>query len=227
MSLERLISMETLATKQNMATIINKRFLIISSALLFVLISAPVSVLSQPNDTIDQTITKNFDVTGDGIDDDIVLNITGESWHKPITWTLTIVSGGKTIFEHKSYDKWLDENFNDKGYVDNTCTSYLECKKQYYLDNLLKHLIVTTDLSPNIHAYDRSNTGSIYTVAKKELMEKYSLSETNAMKTIEWMIKKLKTKKTPVLYVPISPVQNEFPRMFVDRVGKFVTIYEW
>ena len=91
----------------------------------------------------------------------------------------------------------------------------------------MKHLIVKTDLSPNIHAYDKSNSGSIHFVAKKDLIDKFHLSESEAIRTIDWMIEKLKTKETPVLYVPISPVQSEFPRMYVDRVGQFVTIYEW
>lgn len=206
---------------------INNRIIVVISAILLALTYAPSSAFSQTKGNIDQRIEKHIDVTGDGIDDDIILRIKGKSWNKPFKWTLTIVSKGKSIFEHKSDDTWLDAFFSDKGYVNDTCTSYLECKKQYYLNNLINNLIVKTDLSPNIHAYDKSNAGSIHTVARKELMDKFHLSEADAIKTIDWMIKKLKTKDAPVLYVPISPVQSEFPRMFVDRVGKFVTIYEW
>lgn len=145
----------------------------------------------------------------------------------PFKWILTISSKGKKIFEHKSDDKWLDAFFNDNGYVNDVCASYVECKKHYYLVDLIDHLVIETDLSPNLHAYSKNNEGSIYYVAKKELVEKFHLSEPDAAKTIDWMIKKLKTKKIPVLYVPISPVQTMFPQMYVDRVGSFVTIYEW
>jgi hypothetical protein len=206
---------------------INRRLIVVISVFLLALTSAPPSLLSQTKDNVDQRIEKHIDVTGDGIDDDIVLHLKGETWNKPFKWTLTIISRGKTIFEHKSGDTWLDAFFNDKGYVNKTCPSYLECKKQYYLKDLINNLVVKTDLSPNIHAYDKSNLGSIHSIAKKELMTKFHLSEAEAIKTVDWMINKLKTKETPVLYVPISPVQSEFPRMYVDRVGQFVTIYEW
>ncbi len=203
----------------------NRFFLLILTAQLVIFLGATGS--AQQNETVDQKLVKRIDVTGDRIDDEIILHIKGENWNKPFKWTLAIVSGGKTVFEHKSDDTWLDAFFNDKGYVNDTCASYLECKKQYYLNNLLKYLTIKTDLSPNIHAYDQSNSGSIHTVARKELMDKFHLSEAEAIKTVDWMIRKLKTKETSVLYVLISPGQSEFPRMFVDRVGKFVTIYEW
>lgn len=206
---------------------INNRLIVVISAILLALTYAPSSAFSQTKENIDKKIEKHMDVTGDGIDDDIILRIKGKSWNKPFKWSLTIVSKGKTIFEHKSDDTWLDAFFSDKGYVNDTCASYLECKKQYYLNDLINNLIVKTDLSPNIHAYDKNNSGSIHFIAKKELMDKFHLSESEAIKTIDWMIEKLKTKETPVLYVPISPVQNNFPRMFVNRVSKFVTIYEW
>jgi hypothetical protein len=206
---------------------INKIFIVAISALLLTMTYAPSSAFAQTKDNIDQRIEKHIDVTGDGIDDDLILHITGESWSRPFNWTLIIVSKGKTIFERKSDDTWLDAFFSDKGYVNETCASYLECKKQYYLKDLINALIVKTDLSPNIHAYDKGNSGSIHFIAKKELMDEFHLSESEANKTIDWMIEKLKTKETPILYVPISPVQSEFPRMYVDRVGQFVTIYEW
>jgi hypothetical protein len=205
---------------------INSRLLVVISVFLLPLTCAPPSVFSQTKDNVDQRIEKHIDVTGDGIDDDIVLHIKGESWNKPFKWILTISSKGKKIFEHKSDDTWLDAFFNDKGYVNDTCASYLECKKQYYSNDLMKYLIVKTDLSPNIHAYDKSNSGSIHIVAKKELLGKFHLSKPDVIETIDWMIEKLK-KKTLVLNVPISPVQSEFPRMYVDRVGTFVTIYKW
>jgi hypothetical protein len=121
----------------------------------------------------------------------------------------------------------MDKFFNDKEYVNDTCTSYIDCKKQYYLTEIMTHLFVKTDLSVNSHAFDRNNPGSIHTIAKQELMDKYHLSVTEALETVDWMITKLNTKQTQVLYVPRSPVMSELPRMYVDRVGAFVTIYQW
>lgn len=195
-------------------------------SIFFLLITAsPGFVMSE--ESVDQMIVKHIDVTGDGIGDDIILNIKGENWNKPFKWMLTISAKGKIIFKHTSDDTWLDKFFNDRGYVNETCKLYLECKKQYYLKDLPDHLIIKTDLSQNNHAYDKSNPGSVHFAAKKELTKTLKLSEAEATKTVEWMTKKLKTGQVPVLYVPKSPVQSEFPKMYVDKVGQFVTIYEW
>jgi hypothetical protein len=179
------------------------------------------------DERVNQVVVKHLDVTGDGIADEIRLDLKGENWNKPFKWTLTISAKGKVIFEHSSDDAWLDKFFNDSGYVNESCKSYLECKQQYYLKDLLDHLFVRTDLSPNYHAYDKSNSGSVYVVAKEELQKKFKLSTEEANKTVDWMVSKLKTGKVQVLYLPKSPVQSEFPRMYVDKVGQFVTIYEW
>lgn len=210
-----------------MNKIIHRGLISIISILMLTTLFFPSLGFTREKQNIDLSIEKHIDVTGGGIADDLLLRIKGESWNKPLKWTLTISSKGKKIFEHESDDTWLDKFFKDKGYVNDSCTSYLECKRQYYLHDLLDELVVKTDLSPNIRDFDKSSQGSIYVVAKKELLEKFHLSESDATKTINWMIEKLETKEVPILYVPISPVQSEFPRMFVDRVGKFVTIYEW
>jgi hypothetical protein len=179
------------------------------------------------DERVDQVVVRRFDVTGDGIDEEINLDIKGDNWNAPFKWTLTISTKGKTILNHSSDDAWMDKFFHDSGYVNVTCKSYIECKKQYYLKDLLDHLFVRTDLSPNFHTYDKSNSGSVYVVAKEELQKKFNLSAFEASKTVDWMVRKLKTSKVQVLYIPKSPVQSEFPRMYVDKAGQFVTIYEW
>jgi hypothetical protein len=194
---------------------------------LFILLTVVSPGFAASDERIDQVLVKHLDVTGDGIDDEIRLDIKGENWNTPLRWTLTISSKDKILFKHSADDSWLDKFFNDSGYVNDTCKSYLDCKKQYYMKDLLDHLFVRTDLSPNFHAYDKSNSGSVYAVAKAELQNKFKLSEEEANKAVDWMVSKLKTGKVQVLYVPKSPVQSEFPRMYVDRVGQFVTIYEW
>jgi hypothetical protein len=63
------------------------------------------------------------------------------------------------------------------------------------MKDLLDHLFVRTDLSPNFHAYDKSNSGSVYAVAKAELQNKFKLSEEEANKAVDWMVSKLKRVK--------------------------------
>ncbi|MFA7419824.1 MAG: hypothetical protein WCZ90_09075 [Melioribacteraceae bacterium] len=183
--------------------------------------------ISQTKNNIDQMFIRHIDVDGDGLEDDVNLYLNGEGWDKPLNWILSISTKGQVIFEHKSNDALIDSFFNDNAFVDQKCKSYLECKKKYYLEDLLYYLFIKTDLSQNMHAFDKNNTGSIYYVAKNELMTKYSLTETEANETVEWMIKKIKLNEVNILYIPLTPVLTELPRMFVNRVGKFVTIYEW
>lgn len=209
-----------------MANSFNSKLLVVSIVFIAV-ISVALLTFFRVKDSVDQKIEKYMDVTGDGIDDEIIIHIKGKSWEQPFTWTLTIVSNGKKVFEHESDDTRLDISFNDKGYVNDTCASYIACKKQYYLTEMRKHLFIKTDLSPTSHVFDRNNPGSIYTIAKQELMDKFHLCEADANKTVDGMVAKLKSKQVQVLYVPVSPVLSEFPRMYVDRVGTFVTIYQW
>jgi len=180
------------------------------------------TVASSP---VDEEIVKRMDVTGDGLDDEIRINIKGENWNKPFKWTLTIAAREKIVFTHSSDDTWLDKFFNDKGYVPGGCKTYLECKKEYYLTDLPGNLFSKTDLAVNSYVYDRKNAGSLYAVAKAELTGKFGLSAKNAGKTIEWMVNRLKMGQVQVLNVPRSPVQSESPRMYAAPVGQFVTIY--
>jgi hypothetical protein len=173
-----------------------------------------------------ETIFRNTDVTGDGIPEEIILRIYGYSWNEPIKWTLTIKAGNSIIFQHDSDDTWLDPFFADKGYVLD-CDDYLSCKQKYYKNNLLDGLVVVTDLSPNEHAFDEDNSGSIQVVARKELINKYHIPDDQASQIIESMISRLKNRKAQVLYVPISPVQNNFPIMYIPEIKGFITVYEW
>jgi hypothetical protein len=180
---------------------------------------------ASPGAPVDEVIVRRMDVTGDGIEDEIRINIKGENWNKPFRWTLKIAAKGKTVFTHFSDDAWLDKFFNDKGYVAGSCKTYLECKKEYYLADLPENLFSKTDLPLNSYAYDSKNTGSVYAVAKDELTGKLGLSAKNAVETIDWMVNRMKTGQVQVLNVPRSPVQSESPRMYVAPVGQFVTIY--
>lgn len=193
----------------------------------YLLILYPNCGFTQSIDNTNQTLIRHIDFTGDGVEDEIKIQLRGESWVKPLDWILTLSTKGKQIFERETNDAKIDSFFNDNAFVDGSCKSYLECKKQYYVKYLIANLFIKTDLSKNMHAFDKNNSGSIHYVAKNELVVKYNLSESEANETVEWMIKKIKSNKAYILYLPLSPVLSDLPRMFVDRVGKFVTIYQW
>lgn len=175
---------------------------------------------------VNETISREVDVIGDGTRELILLNLLGESWEKPFKWTLTIKAKGRVIFEYQSDDTWLDAFFAEEGYIQG-CADYLSCKKKYYEEDILKWLVIVTDLSHNKHTFERSNPGSIHVVARTELVEKYRLSESRASQIVESMISRLRSGQPPVLYVLISAVQSNFPIMYVPEVNGFVKVYEW
>jgi hypothetical protein len=166
--------------------------------------------------------SRRLDVTGDGVDDEIRLSLSGKDWNNPIKWTLTVVSNGKIVFEHSADDAWLDKFFNDKGYVDDKCANYLWCKKQYYLEDMLKGRF--THSKPSKMRDDGRYWEEVGRTSQKELTTKFSLSAKEAETTSDWIIERLKTQNVELLNVPISPVQSGEVAMYVPRVKYFVII---
>ena len=179
------------------------------------------------NAKVDYILTRSCDITGDGQEDQIILRIQGQDFMHPFTWRLEIRSGETSIFRHQSNDTWLDENFNDKGYVFADCDGYVECKQKYYFEMLLDGLISTEKLSQENRVFDRTSARSIHVVAREYLSNVCRVPEDKTAEIVQKMIERLKSGKAVVLNVPISPVQNQFPRMYVEEVGQFVPIYEW
>jgi hypothetical protein len=176
---------------------------------------------------VDQVITRNIDVTGDGLKDRIVIHLKGANWRSPFQWSLRIYSEGKLVFSHDSDDVGLDRFFADRGYVDDGCGSYLKRKQEYYLHYLPDGLVVIDGFAQDGSTFDKANSGSIYAVAQQELTEKFKLSPSAASRSVGRIIENVRSRKSPALSVPISPVQGEYPRMFVEEVGAFVTVYRW
>ena len=178
------------------------------------------------NAKIDETLTKYLDVTGDGQDDRIILRIRGRDFTHPFTWSLEIESNGKCVFRHESDDAWLDRFFHDVGYVDD-CNGYVGCKRKYYFHDLLEFMFIRTDLSGNPHAFDEANSGSIHTIGRKHLTDVCRVSDKTASDIVRRMMDQIQSGKAVLLYVPISPVHSEIPRMYVSEVERFVPIYQW
>jgi hypothetical protein len=178
---------------------------------------------------VERTIERTIDVTGDGVPDRIVLKISADTWQTPIKWSLSILSKGKVVYSYFSDDTWLDKFFNDRDFMNKTCTGYLDCKKKYYLTDLMKGVaeIDFRPPDPDSRFFDKVRAGSIYNTAGKELIEKYHFTESEAFQTVDLMVSKIKAGKAILINIPVSPVQVQFPRMYCDKVGAFLVIYEW
>jgi len=181
-----------------------------------------VSAGSQ-TEPVNEVLTKREDVTGDGVPDEIRLNLVGAGWDQPFKWTLSIISNNILVYEQSVDDAWLDRFFNDKGYVNEECPDYLSCKKQYYLEDLFKYRFGRVE-SKN-EPLNSEYVDDIRRVAKDSLLVKYRLTPAEAERTIKWMVDHIKSGRAVIFNVPISPVQGGCSQMYVPRVGRFVTIY--
>ncbi len=183
-------------------------------------------------DKVLQTMTREVDVTGDGKKDRIELRLMGESWSSPLKWTLTIPSLGRTVFTYESDDAWLDRFFNDEGYVDDTCGSYLACKKLYYLHGILDGLVDKSLVKPgwfDSYAAEcpecvKGTPGSIYEVLTGQLTTTYKLPPKEADAVVAWIIGELKGGRAILVFVPISAVEMDHPRIWVPQVGAFLSL---
>jgi hypothetical protein len=72
----------------------------IHTLLFFLLLTLAFLGVAASDERADQLVVKHLDVTGDGIDDEIRLNIKGENWNTPLNRTLTIAAKGTIIFKH-------------------------------------------------------------------------------------------------------------------------------
>jgi hypothetical protein len=141
-------------------------------------------------------------------------------------WILKIYDKKDLIFHISADDSFLDSFFNDHNFVQD-CTSYLECKKKYYFHDLFKNMVVRSDLSQNPYAFSKDNNSSIHYVARDEIVKRFGLSDEESKKIIEKLINRLKGGEISLLYIPISPVQTMFPKVYVTELRSFITVYEW
>lgn len=170
---------------------------------------------------VNEVNSSYLDVTGDGVPDEVRLNVSGKNWSAPFKWTLTIISGNKVVYERSADDAWLDKFFNDKGYVNGRCNGYFECKEQYYLKDMPSHIF---EQWHNKAGANSSWIGVMRAAAKDELVSKFKLTPKDATATVDRMAQRLASNKAQILYVPVSPVKSDSPRMYVPRVGSFVAI---
>jgi len=215
-----------LGTKQEEKKMICRTILLIA---IFILPNIAIGADNQNQNNslpIIETLTRNVDVTGDGTLDTIVLDLYGKNWETPFQWKLTIKDKDKAIFNYYSDDKYLDQFFAD-GVKDLECSEYLTCKKKYYENYILDHLIAIEDFSPDHEAYDKDYEGSIYVIAKKELIDVYHITDSQASKVIESMIRRLRKGKTLILNIAHSYVEDVDMKMYVPEVNGFVSIYSW
>jgi len=180
---------------------------------------------ASPPEPVNETLTRNVDVTGDGLADLISLDLRGAGWEQPITWTLTVESRGKIVLRHRSDDAWLDANFADPGFVAG-CSDYLSCKQKYYEKDLLRGVVALADLAQHRPPGQSVRLETAQKAARKDLMERLGVPEERAGRISAGMARRLGNGCVAVLNIPVSAVQSHPPVMYVPEMSGFVKILE-
>jgi hypothetical protein len=174
---------------------------------------------------IEKQITRSMDVTGDGIQDAIRLDVRGESLTSPFFWTLTIRSEGKEIFKYSGDGTWFNSFFGDDGYVSG-CTGYVACKEKFFYRDILD--LILPPSSYNVDAFvDEAASNSLYGLGRPYLKECCKVEGRNADIILAGMAARLRNSTAVVIQNYTSAMTlNPHAAMFVPEVGRFIPIYE-
>jgi hypothetical protein len=177
---------------------------------------------SQP---IEKRITRSVDVTGDGIEDVIMLHVRGESLTSPFFWTLTIRSEDREIFKYDGDGTWFNSFFDDVGYVSG-CTGYVACKEKFFYGDILD--LVLPPSSYNVDAFaDEAASNSLYGLGRPYLKKCCSVEGRDADIIVADMAARLRNGTAVVIQNYTSAMTlNPHAAMFVPEVGQFIPIYE-
>ncbi len=151
---------------------------------------------------------------------EVLLRITGESINKPLSWSVTVKDGSKTLFAATHDDTWLDGFFGDESYID-SCADYLSCKKKWYFtelpDLVFKGVFRTNKKTRSPEQWEISALRDL----AGDYLEKQNLTPTQRGKAIEEM-EHLLIQSYGQIILPKSPVEMDSSYMYVPTLGYFV-----
>ena len=174
---------------------------------------------------VDSTLTRVVDVTHDARPDTIILRVQGESLAHPLRWMLEIHSNAQIIFRHVSVDSAIDVNFGDSNFSPGRDRQ--QAKELYYFSTLLRRLVEPEHIQPNRYSmFNPAAPNGPYKDVPVEL-RKIGVNDARLIAAaVEGVVARLKAGAM-ILNVPISPAQNDFPRIYVPEVGRFVIFHKW
>lgn len=174
---------------------------------------------------IDRIFMAKGDITGEGLQDQLVMHVSSRSMTSPFTWTLVIKDPqGHVLLDLKTDDSHSDAFFGQRGYEED-CSDYVSCKQRYYFDDLPKAVFAC--LRPAKSGAGPASPGDIamQQVAAEFLAER-KISPVMQRAAIAEMQRTLSRPSVPILTVPMSPVQSGPPMIWVRTVHLFVPIYQ-
>ncbi len=185
-------------------------------------VSGPDSLIVSEEDISggDTTLIRMVDLTGDSVVDTIMLNLHLSSWNEPVTWELYIFHDCDTLFKVMADDSRIDRFYGDPEFM-YQCGSYLECKKKWYLEQLIDFPV--EKLEPGNERREFFLTfGKHY--AEMEDSE-YGPTQEEALANWQWLCEHYADK--PMVHFRVrSALESSTASMtFHPKLGKFVPLY--
>lgn len=192
------------------------------SFILLLLLSTVAS--ASENTTIDRVFEKSGDVTGDGVPEKINIHITAASIMAPFTWNVTITNmSGSIIFKAERNDAWLNDFFNDQGYMQN-CAGYKACKELYYFTYIPEAIfksITPSDSEWQMNDFMLTNMQQ----SANNFMTQNGLTDSDKIIAINEMRGILGAPGYHSLQLPFSAVQSDSPLIWVPSCHMFIPYY--
>lgn len=192
--------------------------------LVFGILSLTTTVLAaDAGAPIDQKLTREIDVTGDGVPEVIAVHLMAKDFNSPFRWTLTIASKGKVIYSVERDDEWLDELFKESDFVSN-CRGYEAYKRKYYFE-LLPRVIIPKTLYDEEGIMGDRGIGTIWEFGKEYLVSEAHIDDAKAEKIIAAVLKRYRESGLPLLSIAVSPVKSDSPMVYVEEIEGFMPVY--
>ena len=190
-----------------------------------------ISYASKPKNIVDkqinETISKTVDLTGDGIPENIYLNLHTQNMAYPVTWDLIIKSNGVTVYTYHSDDTQIDHIFNEPEiFGKGKCHDYISCKRFYYSKTLISQIPMTSDMKVNILDILKPDLKDSFTTLVNEFLESHHVSKKRMKIIFEHLENDIKNKNSIFISHSYSPTESSPIMIFSKEINMFIPIYK-
>lgn len=177
---------------------------------------------------VDTVMVKYLDdIDFDGLKDTLYYRIQGNSWTKPFTLSFTAKCRGKVLFSENYNEDFVDEELHNTDNFD-FCTNsgYLECKKKWYFEILLKQLIIpiTKQNEKRKDLFDPKNEIAIPQSLQSFYQDSLKYSKEKARDTAKKIVDIFKKNNLTFFAFPPLPIYGNFPMIFDPHSKKMILI---
>ncbi len=157
----------------------------------------------------------------------VLYRIDAPSFDAPFHWTITATDEDrKVVWSHAVTDSSIEPMLK-AGDILPHCDTYETCKKEYYFKQIPAEIFQHRVFEKANGLFDRDSDGSVYRVLRDHLMKSSGGSLESRKRSVETVANQLQTEGGWILSIPITPVQNKFPLVYLSSSHQFVPFYEW